>query len=295
MDLKLLLSSEAQSNPQDNLKEVFQEMKKFMSVLAVALMVMAMAGMALAGEVVIKGSTTVLPIAQAAAEKFMEANPDIKLTVSGGGSGNGIKAIIDGTTDVADASRFIKDSEVKAAFEKGVYPVPFAVAMDALLPVVHPSNPVTDLSIEQLRKIYMGEIKNWKDVGGPSLAIAVVGRDTSSGTYETWEEKVMNKERVTERALIVASNGAMVQTVAQNKLAIGYIGLGYLNDSVKALKTEGVMGSNETALNGEYPVSRYLFMFTNGWPTGDTGKFINFVMSKAGQEIVAGTGYVPMH
>ena len=270
-------------------------MKKFMSVLAVALMVMAMTGMALAGEVVIKGSTTVLPIAQAAAEKFMEANPDIKLTVSGGGSGNGIKAIIDGTTDVADASRFIKDSEIKAAFEKGVYPVPFAVAMDALLPVVHPSNPVSDLSLEQLRKIYMGEIKNWQDVGGPSMPIAVVGRDTSSGTYETWEEKVMNKERVTERALIVASNGAMVQTVAQNKLAIGYIGLGYLHDSVKALKAEGIMGSNETALNGEYPVSRYLFMFTNGWPAGDTGKFITFVMSKAGQEIVAETGYVPMH
>ena len=270
-------------------------MKRFLSVLVLALIVMAVAGVAFAGEVVIKGSTTVLPIAQAAAEKFMEADSDAKITVSGGGSGNGIKAIIDGTTDIADASRFIKDKEVKAAFEKGVYPVPFAVAMDALLPVVHPSNPVKNITTEQYRKIYMGEIKNWEEVGGPSMAIAVVGRDTSSGTYETWETKVMGKERVTERALIVASNGAMVQTVAQNKLAIGYIGLGYLNDSVKALEVDGVMGSNETALNGTYPVSRYLYMFTNGWPTGDTMNFLNFLLSDAGQEIVANTGYVPLH
>ena len=270
-------------------------MKKLMSVFALVTMVMAISGIAFAGEVVIKGSTTVLPIAQAAAEKYMEANPDTKITVSGGGTGNGIKAIIDGSTDIADASRFIKEKEVQAAFEKGVYPVPFAVAMDALLPVVHPSNPVTDLTPEQLRKIYTGEIKNWKEVGGPSMAIAVVGRDTSSGTYETWETKIMGKERVSERALIVASNGAMVQTVAQNKLAIGYIGLGYLNETVKALKVEGVMGSNETALNGKYPVSRYLYMFTKGWPEADTLNFINFLLSDSGQDIVAGTGYVPLH
>lgn len=270
-------------------------MKKFMSVVALALMVMAIAGTAFAGDLVIKGSTTVLPIAQAAAEKYMEANADAKITVSGGGSGNGIKAIIDGSTDIADASRFIKDKEVKTAYEKGVYPVPFAVAMDALLPVVHPSNKIADLTPDQLRKIYTGEIRNWKEVGGDSMAIAVVGRDTSSGTYETWEKKIMGKERVTERALIVASNGAMVQTVAQNKLAIGYIGLGYLNDSVKAVKVAGVMGSNETALNGKYPVSRYLYMFTNGWPTGDTMNFINFILSDAGQNIVAETGYVPLH
>lgn len=270
-------------------------MKKLMSVFGLVTMVMAISGIAFAGEVVIKGSTTVLPIAQAAAEKYMEANPDTKITVSGGGSGNGIKAIIDGSTDIADASRFIKEKEVQAAIEKGVYPVPFAVAMDALLPVVHPSNPITDLTPEQLRKIYTGEIKNWKQVGGPSMAIAVVGRDTSSGTYETWETKIMGKERVNERALIAASNGAMVQTVAQNKLAIGYIGLGYLNETVKAVKVEGVMGSNETALNGKYPVSRYLYMFTNGWPEADPLNFINFILSPAGQDVVADTGYVPLH
>jgi phosphate transport system substrate-binding protein len=275
-------------------KEVFLTMKKVLSVLSLCLVLMIFAGAAFAGDLVIKGSTTVLPIAQAAAEKYMEANPDSKLTVSGGGSGNGIKALIDGSTDIADSSRFIKDQEVKAAYEKGVYPVPFGVAMDALLPVVHPSNKVSGLTQEQLRKIYTGEIKNWSEVGGDPMAIAVVGRDTSSGTYETWETKIMGDDRVTERALVVASNGAMVQTVAQNKLAIGYIGLGYLDDSVKAITVDGVNGSSETALNGEYPVSRYLFMFTNGWPSGETMKFVNFVLSDAGQEIVANTGFVSL-
>ena len=159
-------------------------MKKFAAVLA-ACAVLSISGAAFANAIVMNGSTTVLPIAQAAAEKYMAANSDVKISVSGGGSGNGIKAIIDGTTHIANSSRFIKQSEVKAAVEKGNYPVPFAVAMDALLPIVHPENPVQDLSIEQLRDIYTGKIKSWKDVGGEDKPIAVVGRDTSPGTYET--------------------------------------------------------------------------------------------------------------
>jgi len=274
-------------------KEDPYKMKKSAIALALAA-TLSLVGSAFAGDLVIKGSTTVLPIAQSAAEKFMESNSDVAITVSGGGSGNGIKAIIDGTTDVANASRFIKNKEVKAAVENGTYPVPFAVAMDALIPVVHPSNQIKDLSIEQLKKIYKGEITNWKEVGGADARIAVVGRDTSSGTYEVWEEKIMNKDRVTQRALVVASNGAMVQTVAKNKLAIGYIGLGYLDKSVNSLTVGGVEGKVKSVLDGDYPVSRYLYMFTKGWPTGDTLKFINFVLSDAGQEIVGNTGYIPL-
>ncbi len=268
-------------------------MKKSAIALAFAAS-LSLVGSAFANNLVVNGSTTVLPIAQSAAEKFMESNPEVSITVSGGGSGNGIKAIIDGTTDIANASRFIKASEVKAAVEKGSYPVPFAVAMDALLPVVHPSNPVKDLSIEQLCKIYKGEITNWKELGGDDAKIAVVGRDTSSGTYEVWDEKVMNKERVTPRALVVASNGAMVQTVAKNKLAIGYIGVGYVNDTIKTLSVQGIKGNVKTVLDGEFPISRYLYMFTQGWPEGNALKFINFVLSDAGQEIVGKTGYVPL-
>lgn len=249
-----------------------------------------------AGNVEIKGSTTVLPIAQKTAEAYMKQNPDVKISISGGGSGNGIKAIIDGSTDIADSSRFIKDKEVKLAVEKGVYPVPFAVAYDCIVPVVHPSNPVNNLSIEQLKAIYKGEIKNWKEIGGEDKKIVVISRDTSSGTYEVWEGKVMNKERVYPGALLQASNGAIVQAVSNTKGAIGYIGLGYLDGSVKATTVNSIKGTPETTLDGTYPVSRPLFMFTNGWPKGDTLNFINFVLNpEKGQKYVDEAGFVPLY
>jgi len=249
-----------------------------------------------AGNIEIKGSTTVLPIAQKVAEAYMKQNPDVKISISGGGSGNGIKAIIDGSTDIADSSRFIKDKEVAQAIEKGVYPVPFAVAYDCIVPVVHPSNNLENFTIDQLRAIYKGEITNWKDVGGADGKIVVISRDTSSGTYEVWEEKVMNKERVFPGALLQASNGAIVQAVSKNKNAIGYIGLGYLNDTVKDLMVNRIKGSAVTTLDGSFPISRALFMFTNGWPKGDTLNFINFVMNpEKGQKYVKEAGFVPLY
>jgi len=249
----------------------------------------------LAGNLVIKGSTTVLPVAQKVAEAYMQQNPDVKISISGGGSGNGIKALIDGSTDIADSSRFIKDKEVKLAVEKGQYPVPFAVAYDCIVPVVHPSNPVVNVTMEQLKAAYKGEIKNWKDMGGPDRPIVVISRDTSSGTYEVWHKKVMKKERVFPGALLQASNGAIVQAVSKNKNAMGYIGLGYMDESVKPLTVNGIKGSEETTLNGTYPISRPLFMFTNGWPTGDTLNFINFVLHpEKGQKYVSEIGFVPL-
>ncbi len=254
------------------------------------------AGSVLAGNLVVKGSTTVLPIAQKTAEAYMKEHPDLNISISGGGSGNGIKAIIDGTTDIADSSRFIKDKEVKLAVENGTYPVPFRVAYDCIIPVVHPSNSVKNLTLDQLKGIYKGEITNWKDVGGPDLKVVVVSRDTSSGTYEVWEKKVMNKERVYPGALLQASNGAVVQTVAKNKNAVGYIGLGYLDDSVKALTVNGIEGSETTTLNGTFPISRPLFMFTRGWPEGDTVNFLNYVLHpEKGQKLVREAGYVPLY
>jgi phosphate transport system substrate-binding protein len=249
-----------------------------------------------AGNIVINGSTTVLPIAQKVAEAYMKAHPDVRISLSGGGSGNGIKALIDGSTDIADSSRFIKDKEVELAVEKGRFPVPFAVAYDCIVPVVHPSNSMSNLSMEQLKAIYKGEIKNWKELGGPDRQVVVVSRDTSSGTYEVWESKVMKKERVYPGALLQASNGAVVQAVSKNKNAIGYIGLGYMNKDVRALSVDRVVGSEETTLNGTYPISRPLYMFTAGWPTGDTLNFINFVLHpEKGQKYVREAGYVPLY
>ncbi|MDO9515495.1 MAG: phosphate ABC transporter substrate-binding protein [Syntrophales bacterium] len=272
-------------------------MKKVLNVLLACLVSLSLVGghTALAGEtLVIKGSTTLLPVAQVAAEAYMKLHPGINISLSGGGSGNGIKALIDGSTDIATASRSIKPKEEKLAQEKGVYPVPHRVAIDAIVPVVHPKNPVTDLSTEQLSLIYQGKIKNWKEVGGEDLKIVVVSRDTSSGTYEVWEEKILHKAKVTPRAQLQASNGAIIQTISRNKYAIGYIGLGYLNKSVRALTVNGIEATVTTALSGAYPVARPLFMYTNGQPKGTTSGFINFVVSEDGQELVRKEGYVPL-
>lgn len=251
---------------------------------------------AAAGNIVIEGSTTVLPVAQKVSEVYMKENPDVKISISGGGSGNGIKAIIDSSTDIANSSRFIKDSEVKLAVEKNVYPVAFAVAYDCIVPVVHPGNSVTDLSLEQLKGIYQGKIRNWKEVGGPDLKIVVVSRDTSSGTYEVWEEKVMQKERVFPGALLQASSGAVSQSVAKNKNSIGYLGIGYVDKSVKAVSVGKVPGNAETTLNGTFPISRPLYMFTNKWPQGDVLNFINYMMHpQKGQKLVQEVGFVPLY
>ncbi len=249
-----------------------------------------------AGSLKLDGSTTVLPIAQKVTEAYMKEFPDVNITVSGGGSGNGIKALIDGTTDIADSSRFIKDEEVKLAIEKGAYPVPFAIAYDCIIPVVHPSNSLTNITLDQLKGIYAGQIKNWKELGGPDGEIVVISRDTSSGTYEIWEEKVMKKERVFPGALVQASNGAIAQAISKNKNAIGYLGIGYVDKTVKGLTVNGVQGNEETALNGKFPISRPLYMFTRGWPTADVIKFINYVLHpQKGQKFVREAGFVPLY
>jgi phosphate transport system substrate-binding protein len=265
-------------------------------VLPITLLGFLVTGVASAGSIQMDGSTTVLPIAQKLVEAYMKEHPDVNISVSGGGSGNGIKALIDGTANIANSSRFLKEEEIKLAFEKGVYPVPFSIAYDCIVPVVHPENPLTDISMAQLKAIYMGEIKNWKEVGGPDKEIVVVSRDTSSGTYEVWEEKVMKKERVYAGALLQASNGAVAQTVSKNKYAIGYLGIGYVDKSVKALTINGIPGNEETALSGKFPVSRALFMFTKGWPTGDILNFINYVLNpQKGQKFVRDAGFVPLY
>ncbi len=265
-------------------------------IYAFALALCVTATTAWAGKVEIKGSTTVLPIAQKVAEAYMKEHPDVEITISGGGSGNGIKALIDGSTDIADSSRFIKDEEVSLAVENGRYPVPFAVAHDCIVPVVHPSNSVENITMEQLKDIYMGKVKNWKEIGGPDRPVVVISRDTSSGTYEVWHEKVLKKERVFPGALLQASNGAVVQAVSKNKNAIGYIGLGYLDENVKGLMVNRVRGSEETTLNGTFPISRPLYMFTAGWPEGDTLNFINYVIHpQKGQKYVSEIGFVPLY
>ncbi len=178
--------------------------------------------------------------------------------------------------------------------EKGITPFPL---QSPWTPFFLSSTPKTRSRISALNSSATsapGKIKSWKDVGGEDKPIAVVGRDTSSGTYETWQEIILKKERVSPRALIVASSGAMLTTVAKNKYAIGYDGIGYINDTVKPLMVNGKKGSAETALDGSYPIARFLYMFTKGWPAGEIMKFLNFMLSDEGQRIVASTGFVPL-
>lgn len=247
-----------------------------------------------AGNIAAKGSTTVLPVVQAEAEAFMKKYPAIGVSLSGGGSGDGIKALIDKTTDIANSSRELRPEEISLAKTKGIQPVAHAIAVDAIVPVVHPQNKIRNLTIDQLSQIYQGKIRNWKDVGGDNLPIIVVSRDSSSGTFASWGELVLHKARVTPRAQMQASSGAIVQLVAKNKHAIGYIGMGYLNSAVGAVSVDGVEATVATALSGKYPVSRHLYMITRGAPRGNTASFIQFILSPEGQKIVADVGFVPV-
>ena len=248
-----------------------------------------------ADEIVINGSTTVLPIMQKAAETYMASNPGVVIALSGGGSGNGVKALIDGLTTIAMSSRDIKSSEAEQAKAKGVTPVRCAVAVDALVPVVNPANPVRELSLAQLKDIYAGRTTNWEELGGKKAKIVVISRDTSSGTYETWEEMVMKKEKVMPAALLQASNGAVVQAVSKNPNALGYIGIGYLNPQVKGLTIGGTTASPDTALNNTWPLARELYIFTNGAPKGAAEAFIRYLIDpQKGQKAVLEAGFVPL-
>jgi phosphate transport system substrate-binding protein len=258
------------------------------------------------GTIEIIGSTTVLPIATAWAEAYHEQNPNVEINVSGGGSGNGIKALIDDTADIADASRPIKDKEVELAEENGVDPVEHVVAYDGIAPVVHPSNSISELSIEQLSDIYSGEVTNWSEVGGPDADIVVVSRDSASGTYESWKDMVImmdgeaEERDYTPAALKKNSNKDVRQTVAQTESGIGYIGLGYMDDSVKSVAVipmgggDAVEATSANVQDGSFPVARALYMYTNGEPTGIVADFLDWGMSDEAQQLVEEEGFVPV-
>jgi len=265
--------------------------KTVFAIVAFALM----SGVTFAGSsIVIKGSTTVLPIAQGTLEAFMKKHPEVQISLSGGGSGEGIKALIDKTTDIATSSREIKKEEIELAKTKNVNPVANVVANDAIVPVVNPKNKVKNLSVDQLSQIYQGKITNWKEVGGEDLKIVVISRDSSSGTFESWDHFVMKKAKVAPQAQMLASNGAIVTAVAKNRYAISYLGIGYVNKSVKPLQVNGITASIATALSKEYPMSRELYMYTDGDAKGDVAKYIAFVKSAEGQKIVVREGFVPL-
>lgn len=245
--------------------------------------------------IVIDGSTTVGPIAKAFADYYKEKT-GIGAAISESGSGNGVKSLINGACDIANMSRFMKDSEFKTCVGKGILPVAHVVAFDGLAVVVNPANKVGALTMAQLADIYTGKIRNWKELGGDDAEIVVISRDTNSGTYETFNELVLRKNPVVKGAEYVGSNGQAKTRVASTKNAIAYVGLGFADDSVKTLSVDGILPSSKTIVSGKYPIARPLFMFTNKYPKMGTPvyDFVTLHLSEEGREIVRDLGYVPV-
>ncbi len=254
----------------------------------------------------IKGSDTMVNLAQAWAEKYMEANPGEFVAVTGGGSGTGFASLISGTCDIAMSSRNIKEKEIALAEKRGVPPNEIKVALDGLAVVVNPANPVGKLTMDQLAGIFSGKIVNWREVSGVDERIVVLSREVNSGTHVYFKEHVLrksdrtSKEEFAPSALMLSSSQAIADEVAGNPAAIGYYGMGYISKSHKPVAiakdaaSPYVEPTIENVMNRSYPISRPLILYTNGVPSGLVAKFIDFALSKEGQDIVLTTDFVPV-
>lgn len=235
------------------------------------------------------GSTSVQPFAELLAEHYAAKYPQApSINVQGGGSTAGIQAATTGIADIGMSSRHLRDEELAAGLKTLI------IARDAIAIIVHPSNPVTDLSLAQIRDIFAGRIVNWSDVGGTDEPIVVVTREEGSGTRGAFEELVMKDERITPRALREDSNGAVRVIVAGHPAAIGYISLGIVNEKVRALRLDGVVPTSENVQNGTYPLTRPFLFVWKTEPSPAARDFINYVLSKEGQAILAAEGLVPV-
>ena len=253
------------------------------------------------GAITVKGSDTMVNLCTAWAEAFMKKTPGAQVAVTGGGSGTGISAMINGTTDICSASRKVRDAEIDKAKAKGVDFKEFVVARDGICMIVNKENPVAALNLAQLRKIFNGTYKNWSEVGGPDGKIIVLSRETSSGTYVYVQEEVLQKDNYSQEARLMTSNAAIAQAVNQDKGAIGYVGVAYAKGAdvkivpVKKVEmSQPVMPTDETVKDGTYPISRPLHLYTNGEPKENIKAFIDFCFSDEGQKIVQDIGFVTL-
>jgi phosphate transport system substrate-binding protein len=284
--------------------------RKFLFILAKGLLVGLLifgAGSLLAQKkmVQIKGSDTMVNLVQILAEEYMDRNPGALLAVSGGGSGTGISALINGTCDIADHSREWKQKEIDQAWEKGVKPRFFVVAVDGLSIVVHATNTLDKLTMAQLGAIYRGEIKNWKTVGGPDRKISLYGRQSNSGTYVFMQEHVLGNRNYSTDMKEMNGNAQIIEGVLSDEGSVGYVGVGYLFDEqgqvrkglkivpmAKDDKSPPYFPTDKIAVHeGKYPVARSLFQATNGKPSAAAASFLKFEMSPEGQKIVAREGF----
>ena len=247
-------------------------------------------------EIRIDGSTTVGPVVDAFVGAFHEKMPDLKFSVKKTGSGDGVAALIDGRCEIATASRFLKPDEYQKAVAAGKRPIPFTICLDSVCLIVHPSNPVRNLTKEQLKKIYTGEITSWREVGGPNVPIVAISRDTSSGTYEVFHQLAMDSEKLGAKIEFANSNPQIFTRVSTTQGAIGYVGLGFVKNGVEAVRYEGIMPTKQTIASGRYKLSRPLYLFTDGYPEFGSAllAFCHFFLTEEGHEIIEAKGFIPL-
>ncbi len=243
----------------------------------------------LSGTLDIAGGTAHIPVMTQEAQNIMSVNPNIRIRVAGGGSGVGVKQVGEGLAGIGNTGRPLKANEIE---QYGLKTFPFAI--DGVALAVHPDNPVKALATEQVRGIYSGKITDWKELGGNEGAINIYGREDGSGTRETFTDKLFGKGELSPAVNVVNSNGAMKTAIAQDKRAIGYVGIGHLDTSITGVAVDGHVPSQENATSGEYPVVRNLFMNTKGEPAGLTAAFIDYIYSEAGAKIIEKSGYIPL-
>ncbi len=276
-------------------------MKRILILAVFAVLAATMlSGSAFAGSTItMKGSDTLVRLAQRWAEVYMKENPDMVIQVSGGGSGTGIAALLNGTTDICNASRDMKEKEYQLAAHKGLDVKRHSVALDGIAVYLNENNPVNDLTKAQLKGIYTGKITNWKDVGGKDAQIILYGRENNSGTYAFFREHILEDEDYSDRTQTLPGTASVVNAVSKDVNGIGYGGIAW-GKGVKYAgvkvddTTTAVQPTVETVSDGQYPIARQLYFFTNGQPTGDMKTFINWCLSKEGQKVAAETDYVPL-
>jgi len=249
--------------------------------------------------ITIKGSDTLVRLGQRWAEEYMKTHPNVTIQVSGGGSGTGIAALLNGATDVCEASRDMKEKEYSLAKEKGIAPFRLSVALDGIAIFLNEKNPVKNLTFAQLAGIYIGEITNWKEVGGEDARIILYGRENNSGTYAFFKEHVLEDEDYSEYTQTLPGTAAVVNAVSKDKYGIGYGGIAWAKGVkfaavAREAKDKFVDPSPESVSNGTYPISRELYWFFNGKPTGEIKKLANWALSETGQNIAKGIDYVPL-
>ncbi|SIN79066.1 phosphate ABC transporter substrate-binding protein [Halodesulfovibrio marinisediminis] len=242
------------------------------------------------GTITIAGGTAHIPVMKAAAKRIMIKNSDIRITIAGGGSGVGIQKVGEGLVDIGNAGRATSDKE-KAKYTLTSYPF----AVDGVATVLSAKNPVSALTTKQIQDVFAGKITNWKELGGKDASIHIYTRDEASGTRSVYWKKLLKKGKIVDSANVVASNGAMKVAIAQDPDGIGFIGIGTLDNTVKAPTLDGVSVSQETAKNGTYKIVRKLYMNTNGAPSGIVKSFIDYILSDECTDIIVSSGYLPLN